>query len=104
MFKVIGFTKEEFADLVQNYTDPLIVDICKEQDRQLRRIFKGDYKWIKELTNRGITKIILMSSDSGKMRMRAIFKKAKTFKREVIILYDNAEHYKEVKRLIGNGK
>lgn len=93
-------TIKDLAATISRLEDPIILDIRNKKDEKLARSFKRDYRWMTEFLNKGITKVILKKPAAGKIRLNSILKKAKEFQRPIVIVYDNEEHCREVRRII----
>ena len=76
------------------------LDPAKPDMAQIKQLYKRDYVWLKELSNKGITKVIFKAKTAGIMKLRRLLAKVQFFDRELVILYDDAEHLKEFKRLL----
>ena len=100
MYRITGSDREGIAKFVKRAEDPYVVDIRPSGEKRLKKYFGRDYVHIVELTNRGMTEVILKAEITGMMRLRKILDRARDFQREVIILHDDSDHYSYVRRLI----
>jgi hypothetical protein len=85
---------------IQALNDPFILDIRSSKDEELKENYKYDYKWFNEFRNRGITKIILRKPELGKVKLKQVIKKAKEFRRDIVILHEDEAHCEVVGGLI----
>lgn len=102
MYKLITTKRDKVADHLKASGDPFIMDIRTEKDMKLSRAFKRDYRWMEELINKGLTRVIFKQRTAGVMQLSKIVQKMRDFQRELIIVYDDEAHLKEVKRLIND--
>lgn len=100
MYKIEGITLDRVYASVQNYSDPFLVDIRNTKDKDLSEIFGKDYVHIRQLSNKGITMVILKNEEKGLKRLRNIETRCREFLRELIILYNEEKHYNYIRSLI----
>ena len=100
MYKIIESVRDCVEDIADTCDDPYIIDVRNFEDKFLKEFYRRDYINLVELSNRGITKVIFKSPIRGKMRFLKILKRAQDFDREIIVLHNDLNHFKYLRRMI----